>query len=142
MRKKCHPVPFYNMNISISAVILITGGLGAEQSAEVFLPWRNTSCQLPSLPDRRYGHVQAGPLLCAGWRTSTRRNCLLWSGQEGGWASLPLTLTDERRYSSLWARGDQLVIMGGWNNAARTSETLSSDGSVTNSSFMTKYKIR
>ena len=139
---KCHPVgtfPMYIMNISISAVILITGGLGAEQSAEVFLPWRNSSCQLPSLPDRRYAHVQAGPLLCAGWRTSTSRNCLLL---EGGWVTLPLTLTDERRYSSLWARGDQLVIMGGWNNAAGTSETLSSDGAVTSSSFMTKYKIR
>ena len=52
-----------NINISISAAILITGGDGAEQSAEVFLPWSNTTCQLPSLPDKRAEHLQAGALL-------------------------------------------------------------------------------
>ena len=130
-----------NINISIAAAILITGGWSARQSAEVFLPWSNTSCQLPSLPDERYQHVQAGQLLCGGGGysdSSTLRSCLNWNKQTGGWTKLPLTLSEERVGSSAWARGDQLVIMGG-SGAEKSSETVSSDGAVTSRSFRMKY---
>ena len=133
-----------NINISISAAILITGGGGAKQSAEVFLPWNNTSCQLPSLPDERVAHVQAGPLLCGGgdYGSSTRRSCLQWSMQTGGWETLPIRLSEERAYSSVWNHGDQLVIMGGSSVAAReSSERVSSDGAFSRRSFGMKYKI-
>ena len=136
----------YYVYISISEAVLITGGYGANgalNSAEVFLPWTNSTCQLPSLPDERDGHVQAGPLLCGGGDSSTKRSCLKWSVQIGGWVTLPLTLSEERRRSSIWDRGDQLVIMGGlwFGEAQETSETVSSDGAVT-SSFGMKYKTR
>ena len=132
-----------NVNISISAAILITGGDETDQSAEVFRPWSNTSCQLPSLPDVRYGHVQSDQLLCGGgWDSSTWRSCLQWNLQ-GGWTRLPLTLSEERHGSSLWARGDQLVIMGGFSDAAEeSSESVSSDGAVSRGSFAIKYKTR
>ena len=54
-----------NINILISVAILITGGRGegTDQSAEMFLPWSNTSCQLPSLPEMRFDHVQSRQLL-------------------------------------------------------------------------------
>ena len=132
-----------NINISIAAAILITGGDDTDKSAEVFLPWSNTTCQLPSLPDKRLGHVQAGQLLCGGaWDSSTWRSCLKWNKQTGGWDKLPLTLSEERRYSSLWDRGDQLGIMGGELPAEETSETVSSDGAVTSRSFPMHYKTR
>ena len=140
----CVKIP-ENINISISAAILITGGDGAEQSAEVFLPWSNTTCQLPPLPDRRFHHVQARKLMCGGWESesSTLMTCVWWSRQTGGWTTLPLTLSGERRYSSAWTHGDQLVIMGGsMYSAARTSERVSSDGAITKSSFSMKYPIR
>ena len=130
-----------NINISISAAILITGGFGASQSAEVFHPWSNTLCQLPSLPNQRAGHVQAGPLLCGGFVFSTRRSCLKWSLQTGGWTTLPLRLPEERDDSSAWDHGDRLVIMGGSSYEAReTSEGVSSDGAVTSYLFRIKYK--
>ena len=131
-----------NINISISAAILITGGDDARQSAEVFLPWNNTTCQLPSLPDRRYGHVQSGPLLCGGFVSSTQRSCLKWNKQGGNWTRLPVTLSEERFASSAWAHGDQLVIMGSrWSNAAEeSSEIVSSDGAVSRGSFGMEYK--
>ena len=44
--------------VSVFAAILMTGGGGSPQSVEVFLPATNTSCLLPSLPDRRRGHTQ------------------------------------------------------------------------------------
>ena len=63
--------------------------------------------------------------------------------QTGGWTKLPLTLSEERYYSSGWARGDQLVIMGGWSGAAEeSSETVSGDGAVTSTSFRMKYETR
>ena len=40
-----------------SEAILITGGRYAEQSAELFLPWQNTTCELPPLPDKRVNHA-------------------------------------------------------------------------------------
>ena len=133
-----------NINISISAAILITGGDDAWQSAEVFLPWNNTTCQLPSLPDERYAHVQSGQLLCGGGAdSSTEKSCLSWNKQTGSWTTLPLTLLEERYGSSAWARGDQLVIMGGYSDVAKeSSETISSDGAVTSRSFRMEYQTR
>ena len=127
--------------------ILITGGHGADKSAEVFLPWRNTSCRLPSLPDERYGHVQTGNMLCSGgngnWNNKVVTSCLKWSVQQGEWIKLPVTLSVTRVDSSSWARDDSLVIMGGLHfidRASLTSETVFSDGSNTRSSFKLKYK--
>ena len=129
-----------NVNISISAAILITGGANAAQSAEVFLPWSNTTCQLPSLPDERYAHVQSGQLLCGGFDSSTRRSCLRWNKQTGGWTMLPLRLSEGRYGSMIWAHGGQLVIMGGSSDAGESSETVSSYGAVTTRSFGMKYR--
>ena len=56
--------------------VLITGGgilsfdpTEAQKSAEIFLPNSNTSCSLPDLPDKRFAHIQDGPLLCGGYGT-------------------------------------------------------------------------
>ena len=63
--------------------------------------------------------------------------------QTGGWDKLPVTLSENRDDSSAWARGDQLVIMGGQSDAAReSSETVSSDGAVNSRSFRMKYDTR
>merc|ERR1712032_899695 len=59
--------------------ILITGGRGAEQSAEIYIPWQNNTCELPIFPDKRYGHVQSGNTLCGGGVSSSQRSCLQWS---------------------------------------------------------------
>ena len=131
--------------ISIPEAILITGGYGAKHSAEIFLPWQNSTCELPALPDLRVAHVQSGDTLCGGVSPSTRRSCLQWSVEQGGWVTLPLTLRTEHRVgSSVWrVSQDSLVIMGGYHDAAlKTSETVSSDGEITRSTFNLKYPTR
>ena len=113
------------------------------QSAEIFIPWQNSTCELPSLPDKRYRHVQSGKTLCGG--SSTERSCIQWSVQEGGWVTLPLNLTEERYYSSVWrvSQDNSLVIMGGLHDdAEETSETVSSDGVSTGTPFYLKYSTR
>ena len=107
----------YTPFVSISEAILITGGYGPWYGpgvAELFLPWQNSTCELPPLPDKRAEHVQSGNTLCGGYVSSTKRSCLQWSVQQGGWVTLPLTLTEERSGSSIWrVSQDSLVIMGG-----------------------------
>ena len=123
-----------------STATLITGGYGAKQSAEVFLPSLNTTCELPSLPQERWGHVQSGNTLCGGRSSSTWRSCLEWSA---GWIPHPVTLTEGRRGSSVWGSEEGLVIMGGEAAARHTSERVSSDGANTTvASFRMECPIR
>ena len=140
-----HPIgSVVSVSPSISEAILITGGSSAYQSAEVFLPWQNSTCELPSLPDERWYHVQSGNTLCGGSYRSTRRSCVQWSVQHGGWVTLPLNLTEKRQDSSVWivSQDNSLVIMGGAGSAGRTSETVSSDGDSTERTFKMKYPTK
>ena len=128
-------------NPFISEAILITGGEGSKQSAEIFLPWQNSTCELPALPDKRSDHVQSGNTLCGGWESSAWRTCVQWSVQEGGWVTLPLTLKKERVGSSIWraSRDNSLVIMGGVHG--EEEETVSRDRDSTRRTFNLKYPI-
>ena len=81
--------------VATHEAILITGGYDAKQSAEIFLPWQNSTCELPALPDERASHVQSGKMLCGG--EYTRRSCVQWSVQQGGWVTLPLNLPKGER---------------------------------------------
>ena len=134
--------------------VLITGGVNADQSTELFLPWNNRTCELPSLPSlpspifpslpgETAGHVQSGNMMCGGgWDQGTGRNCTKWSAEQGGWVTLPDVLTEDRGGSVSWtgSRDHSLVILGGWSDdAAETSETVSSDGVSTGPSFNLKY---
>ena len=131
--------------ISISVAILITGGDNARKS-EVFLPWSNRTCELPSLPEGRAGHVQSGNMMCGGgWGTEAERSCTMWSAEQGGWVTLPDVLTHPRDVSSSWtgSRDHSLVILGGYHDdALETSDTVSSDGVSTGPSFNLKYLTR
>ena len=70
------------------------------------------------------------------------RTCVNWNKQTGDWTTLPLTLSEERVYSSGWTHGDQLVIMGGASGAARdSSEKVSSDEAVSIRSFGMKFGV-
>ena len=133
---------YINTTISISEAILITGGWYAGQGAELFTPLDNRICELPPLPDERYYHVQSGDMMCGG--EDTRRTCIRWSGEQGDWVTLPVSLTQERVESSVWSvsQDQSMVIMGGgYSEAAReTSETVSSDGVSTRPSFNMKYR--
>ena len=124
--------------LHIPEAVLITGGFGALQSAELFLPWSGSTCSLPSLPDLWILHIQAGGTLCAGY-SAAGSGCMKWEG--GDWVTLPLRLSQERFGSSVWAReGGQFHIMGGccYNDARNTSDYVK--GNITRPSFKMKYK--
>ena len=138
-------VPTTTTAKSSSEAILITRGrAGAQESAELFLPWLNSACELPPLPNKTYAHVQSGNTLCGGFNSIKfkERSCIQWSVQQGGWVRLPLNLTKERSGSSVWrvSQDNSLVIMGG-RFRDMTSETVSSDGVSTRRTFNLKYPI-
>ena len=114
------------------------------QSAEIFIPWQNSTCELPPLPDERLYHVQSGNTLCGGF--GTERSCIQWSVQQGGWVTLPFNLTVWRGGSSVWrvSQDNSLVIMGGGDNDASwmTSETVSGDRDSTSRAFKMEYVTR
>ena len=141
--------------LHIPDAVLITGGAGAAQSAELFLPWSGSTCSLQrgklsqlsyklsyklslitGLPDERVWHTQAGGTLCGGGDSSISRSCLKWEG--GDWTRLPLTLSKERWGSSVWSRAGGLYIMGGGDHEGYTSDYVEGNSAV--HSFSMKYK--
>ena len=109
----------------------------------MFLPWSNTTCGLPRLPDNRASHVQSGNLVCGG-RFTERRTCLKWSAKQKDWVTLPLNLSEPREDSSAWtvSQDYSLVILGGDHSAGNSSEKVSSDGVTTQPTFSMKYKTK
>ena len=116
-----------------STAILITGGVGATHSAEVFLPAASSSCVLAALPDTREYHSQEGLLLCGGsyYDTSSGHSCLHFSTASGTWARTQHRLLEWRRDHVSWTRGSDVVLMGGQQHGApTTSEIVKHDGTV------------
>ena len=108
--------------------MLITGGNGAEQSAEIYHPDRDSACVLPDLPDERNFHSQDGSLLCGG--LSTLGSCLRWNPEMGDWENMTESLTVERAGHISWTPADGSVtfLMGGKDYI--TSEVIDSDNNV------------
>ena len=132
-------------NIPISDAILITGGQSKTRSAELFLPWSNSTCKLPALPDQRAEHVQSGNMMCGGGFRKTERSCTKWNAEQGAWVTLQLRLTEPRQASTAWTVGQDhgmVILGGGRGDAAETSETVSSDGVSTRPAFNIKYPTR
>ena len=85
-------------------------------------------------------------MMCGGVYTQTRRSCTRWSPEQGGWVTLATRLKEDRDGSVAWtgSRDRSLVILGSNRNddAAESSETVSSDGVSTRRTFNIKYPIR
>ena len=123
----------------ISAV-LITGGEGAGQSAEIYHPERDSACVLPDIPDGRVGHTQDGSLLCGGRKTTS--SCRRWNPDTGAWDLVTKSLTGKRWAHTSWTSADGSVtyLMGGWQSD-KTSEVIDKDNGV-RSSFPLEHKIK
>ena len=122
----------------------------------MFLPWSNKACQLPNIPDQRSKHVQLGKILCGGNRAVSRimqigedlinTDCMQWNATEGKWDRSPIALSGHRAGASSWSRGNNMVIMGGWNDGdidtEMTSEVVLVDRVKTKRSFQMKYSTK
>ena len=97
-----------------SDVILITGGYGSLDTAELYLPASGLSCSLPRLPGNRVEHTQeSSGILCGGF--GSEDTCIQWSPDTGTWEDLPITLDVGRNNHVSWTPSNATgtYLMGG-----------------------------
>ena len=119
--------------------ILISGGAGAAHSSvEVLNPSTGKTCSLPSLPVGRYSHTSTGLTLCGGHDTKT--SCITFSS--GEWVTSH-TLAELRIDHSAWMTNNKnIILIGGWGDSAKTSETLIEGVASTEPGFILRYDTR
>ena len=116
----------------------MTGGLGAEESAEVILEDGST-CTLPDLPPPgRYGHSADRLTLCGGFADDedTPSTCSTFTGQ---WDTSHQLGVPRNSHVS-WDSPRGIIIIGGDDiEAEQTTETLSHNSSTTSPAFQLPY---
>ena len=118
------------MLVVVDPVVLITGGTGAEKSAEIFNPASDpTSCSLPELPEIRSTHSQDGGLTCGGNGPSANNTCVKWNPASGSWEQTPFTLLEPRIFHVSWETPTGVYLIGG-DSSPKTTEKVTADGSV------------
>ena len=116
----------------------MTGGAGAEESAEVILEDGST-CNLPDLPPPgRSFHSASGLTLCGGWDEDTPTTCSTFTGQ---WETSHQLRLPRHGHMS-WDSPSGIHIIGGVDSeAAKTIEILSPNSSTTIPAFsLLSYK--
>ena len=130
-----------NNHKTFCSVIIITGGKRAigtnEPSASVELLDEHGTllCNLPNLPDERFGHTQTGLMACGGGNKSHGiSTCVTF--EDSSWTYS--NLTEPRYLHSSWNSPQGVMLLGG-KSSRRTSEILTEDGQW-NSSFDLQHK--
>ena len=123
--------------------VLITGGNSALNTAELYVPSRGASCNLPSLPDLRVAHtVTKGGLICGG--LNTPNSCLQWSPDTGTWEEA-LTLDVPRRGHVSWTPSSGntgTYLMGGVGRDIWKTTTLITNNGSQDQGFPLKYATK
>ena len=96
----------------IILAVLITGGYGAEQTAEIYHPDRDAPCVIRNIPDERWSHTQDGSLVCGGF--AERFSCRRWNPDTRAWDLVTDSLTGLRYEHTSWtpAPGSVTYLMG------------------------------
>ena len=111
------------------AGVLITGGFGTSDTAELYVPLSGASCTLPSLPDiRAYHTVSEGGLICGG--DATQDSCIMWSPDSGTWEeALILDVSRWGHVSWTPSSGNNGTYLMGGAYSERTTTLINNDGS-------------
>ena len=132
------PISKINHEMFFSVIIITGGKTGTgEPTVELLDEDGTLICNLPNLPDERFGHTQTGLMACGGGnRTYSISTCLTF--QNGSWTYSHMT---EARFShSSWNSPNGVMLLGGkMIHPLLSSEILTEDGQW-NSSFDLHYK--
>ena len=96
-----------------------------------------TTCTLPSLPQGRYRHTQAGLVACGGSGTDT--SCVTFSA--GTWTTSHTLAVSRNNHVSWSSYPGGVLLLGGYSysGAKRSTELLSSTSSTTTTKFGLTY---
>ena len=126
-------------------MILVTGGLGTETSAEVLFTNGSTICELPPMSQSKYDHTQSGLIACGGSYDIDTRSCIKF--KDGSWTTLTDNLVEMRTRHSSWINPDgDILLIGGddgvnVNGSPNTTEIVYQNGTSIRS-FDLKYRIK
>ena len=117
----------------------MTGGAGAEESAEVILEDGRTCTMTPDLPPPgRRQHSATGLTLCGGFSDdeNTPSTCSTFTGQWNTSHKLGVPRYDHMSWDS---PSGTILLGGGIGSTEQTTETLSHNSSTTSPSFQLPY---
>jgi len=123
---------------------LISGGspYSSMKKAELYNPASGNSCPVQDLQQSRRDHSSCGGLVCGGYSLSSSpgQSCERITGTEV--SPLPsLTLRQRRRDHLCWSlTAGKVMLLGGWNSAATTTEIVS--GSSSTEGFTLPYETK
>ena len=113
----------------------MTGGWGAETSAELFSTNGSSICELPTMSQSKVGHTQSGLTACGGY--DTLRSCIKF--EAGAWTTLTDNLVEMRADHSSWINPDgDILLIGGWGSQTTTEIVYQNGTSIR--SFDLKYR--
>ena len=118
----------------------MTGGCGAEKSAEVILENGRTCTMTPDLPPPgRYQHTATGLTVCGGWADGDEETGTTCSTFTGQWDTSHQLGVPRNSHVS-WDSPRGIIIIGGDDiEAEQTTETLSPNSSTTTPAFLLPY---
>ena len=118
--------------------VLVTGGFGAEESAEVILEEGSTCTMTPDLPPPgRRVHSATRLTLCGGYNEDTPTTCSTFTGQ---WDTSHQLGVPRWRHVSWYSPSGIILLGGGDTEARQTTETLSHNSSTTSPAFQLPYR--
>merc|ERR1711936_446808 len=124
-----------------NTALIITGGWNGDglSSVEVYHPGTNTSCTLPSLPEKITYHSQNGLVQCGGYHDYSVSSCYTLDTNTGQWTKTH-SLSERRDGHSSWRREDgTILLMGGDYSYYNTTELVSESSGVSTPGFTLKY---
>ena len=113
----------------------MTGGRGAETSAELISTTGSSICELSTMPQPKREHTQSGLTACGGDVNDTR-SCIKFD--EGSWITLTDNLLEQRYYHSSWMNPDGDILLIGGRSSLTTTEIVYQNGTIIRS-FDLKY---
>jgi len=121
-------------------VILVTGGVPSDFSAEVLYSNGSRLCSLPPMPQSEWSHIQSGLTVCGGLGSSSATTtCSKF--QSGSWITLTENLLTPRYYHSSWTTPEGDILLLGGDVGEKTTEIVYQNGTSVRS-FDLKYSAR
>jgi len=119
--------------------LIITGGYNDDylRSVEVYHPGTNTSCSLPSLPEKISGHSQDGFIQCGG--SNSYKSCHTLNTDTAQWTKTH-SLSEKRYQHKSSRREDGSILLIGGYYSKTTTELVSDSSAVSTTGFTLKYE--
>jgi len=111
--------------------IFIPGGWSDESGStdyslttSLYIPSKKQFCELPNVPNDRFGHTTIGFTTCGGWGSSDHQkvnnDCYTFNKNSGEWKLAQNWTEGRHRGHVAWETNEGLALVGGWGDVRTT----------------------